>query len=53
MRINPHIRTVKSPYPDGEELVAMPAIPLDVAIIHMNRADKLGEWAVPRTGSLL
>jgi len=40
--INPHLRLVKSPYDDGEELVAMPAIPLDVALIHMNRADVHG-----------
>jgi glutaconate CoA-transferase, subunit A len=42
LQINPHLRLVKSPYDDGEELVAMPAIPLDVALIHMNRADMLG-----------
>ena len=39
MRVNPHLKLVKSPYEDGEELVAMPAIHLDVALIHMNRAD--------------
>lgn len=42
MRINPHLKLVKSPYGDGEELVAMPAISLDVALIHMNRADMHG-----------
>jgi glutaconate CoA-transferase subunit A len=42
MRVNPFLRTVRSPYDDGEELVAMPAIPLDVAIFHMNRADAAG-----------
>jgi glutaconate CoA-transferase subunit A len=42
MRVNPHLRTVKSPYADGEELVAMPAIELDAALIHMNRADQAG-----------
>jgi glutaconate CoA-transferase subunit A len=36
---NPQLKLVKSPYEDGEELVAMPAIELDVALIHMNRAD--------------
>ncbi len=36
------IRTVRSPYDDGEELVAVPAIPLDVALVHLNRADKHG-----------
>lgn len=39
---NPHIRTVTSPYDDGETLVAMPAIPLDLALLHLNRADALG-----------
>lgn len=42
MTINPHLKMVKSPYEDGEELVAMPAITLDVALIHMNRADVHG-----------
>jgi glutaconate CoA-transferase subunit A len=42
MTVNPHIKKVKSPYADGEELVAMPAIHLDVALIHMNRADVRG-----------
>ncbi|TMK66409.1 MAG: CoA transferase subunit A [Actinobacteria bacterium] len=41
MEINPQLRTVTSPY-DGEELVAMPALPLDVAIVHANRADARG-----------
>jgi glutaconate CoA-transferase subunit A len=36
------LRTVKSPYPDGEELLAMPALPLDVALVHLNRADISG-----------
>jgi glutaconate CoA-transferase subunit A len=42
LKINPHLKTVKSPYDDGEELVAVPALRLDVAFIHMNRADALG-----------
>jgi len=42
MALNPGLRTVRSPYEDGEELVAMPALPLDVAIVHMNRADARG-----------
>lgn len=33
---------VKSPYEDGEELVAMPALAPDVALIHAHRSDKLG-----------
>ncbi len=39
---NPDLRLVKSPYADGEDLVAMPALHLDVALIHMNRADLQG-----------
>jgi glutaconate CoA-transferase subunit A len=42
MTLQPWLRTVRSPYEDGEELVAVPAIPLDVAIVHMNRADVRG-----------
>jgi glutaconate CoA-transferase, subunit A len=43
----PEIKMVTSPYPGpdggpGEELVAMPALELDVALIHMNRADQGG-----------
>jgi glutaconate CoA-transferase, subunit A len=41
MDINPDLRTVVSPY-DGQELVAMPALPLDVALLHANRADQRG-----------
>jgi glutaconate CoA-transferase subunit A len=48
MRVNPGLRTVRSPYAgsaesgDGEELVAMPALRLDAALVHMNRADADG-----------
>ena len=42
MRINPDLRTVTSPYDDGEELIAMPALELDVALVHQNRADVHG-----------
>ena len=42
MAINPELRLVRSPYEDGEELVAVPALPLDVAFVHMNRADARG-----------
>jgi len=42
MRLNPDLRTVTSPYDDGEPLVAMPALDLDVAFVHMNRADEQG-----------
>ena len=38
----PEIKTVRSPYDDGEELVAAPALDLDVAIVHMHRGDARG-----------
>jgi glutaconate CoA-transferase, subunit A len=42
MTSNPDLKTIKSPYADGEELVAMPALKLDAALVHQNRADRLG-----------
>ncbi len=33
------METITSPYGDRETLLAMPAIELDVALVHMNRAD--------------
>jgi glutaconate CoA-transferase subunit A len=42
MKLYPGLKTVTSPYPDGETLVAMPAIELDVALVHANRADAQG-----------
>ncbi|MGW2648724.1 CoA transferase subunit A [Streptomyces sp. NPDC001393] len=42
MRVNPSLRTVRSPYEDGEELVAVPALRLDAALVHLNRADVHG-----------
>ena len=38
----PEIKTVVSPYDDGEELVAAPALNLDVGLIHMHRGDARG-----------
>ncbi|MFF6952847.1 CoA transferase subunit A [Streptomyces iakyrus] len=42
MKVNPHLRTVTSPYEDAEELVAVPALRLDAALVHLNRADPQG-----------
>ena len=42
MDVNPHLRTITSPYADGEELLAVPAIRLDAAFVHLNRADASG-----------
>ena len=38
---NPELKTIASPY-DGTEVVAMPPLKLDVALVHMNRADAQG-----------
>jgi glutaconate CoA-transferase, subunit A len=45
LRVNPQLRTVRSPYGD-DELVAMPAIELDAAFVHVNRADARGTGQV-------
>ncbi|HEY8088806.1 MAG TPA: CoA-transferase [Polyangiaceae bacterium] len=42
LALNPWLRTVRSPYDDGEELVAMRALELDAALVHVNRADATG-----------
>ncbi|MEU6478219.1 CoA-transferase [Streptomyces sp. NPDC047017] len=42
MEVNPGLRTVRSPYEDGEELVAAPGLRLDAALVHLNRADAHG-----------
>ncbi len=41
LRHNPGIRLVGSPY-DEKDWVAMPALPLDVALLHVDRADARG-----------
>ncbi|MGI9009450.1 MAG: CoA transferase subunit A [Streptosporangiaceae bacterium] len=41
MTVNPELRTVRSPY-DEEELLAVPALALDAALVHANRADAYG-----------
>jgi glutaconate CoA-transferase subunit A len=42
LRVNPQIKTIRSPYADDTELVAMPALTLDAALVHLNRADRQG-----------
>jgi glutaconate CoA-transferase subunit A len=42
MKYNPDFKTVTSPYADGEVFLAMPALNLDVALVHADRGDKLG-----------
>ncbi len=39
--MNPHLKTVASPY-DDDVYLAMPALKLDVALIHVNRSDPQG-----------
>ena len=46
LEVNPSLRTVRSPYDDGEELVAMPALRLDAAVVHVNRADAAGSGQI-------
>jgi glutaconate CoA-transferase subunit A len=36
------LKTVVSPYADGETLIAMPALKLDAALLHVNRSDWRG-----------
>ncbi|MET9434485.1 CoA-transferase [Streptomyces sp. NPDC006551] len=42
MTVNPGLRTVTSPYEDGETFVAVPALRMDAALVHLNRADRQG-----------
>ncbi|HVA43938.1 MAG TPA: CoA-transferase [Acidimicrobiales bacterium] len=42
LRLNPRLATVRSPFGDGEELVAAPALELDAALCHLDRADSRG-----------
>ena len=41
LTVNPDLRLVQDPY-SGAELVAMPPIHLDVALVHLNRCDARG-----------
>ena len=44
MRVNPSLRTVRDPYGDTE-LLAVPALGLDAALVHLNVADARGNAA--------
>ncbi len=46
MTHNPELKLVRSPYDDAEVLLAMPALKLDVAVIHVNEADRLGNTLI-------
>ncbi|MCB1677558.1 MAG: CoA transferase subunit A [Halioglobus sp.] len=39
---NPQLKVIESPYGDGRQWLAMPALPLDVALLHVDRADARG-----------
>lgn len=41
LKVNPAIKLVDSPY-DDKQWVAMPALPLDAALLHVDRADARG-----------
>jgi glutaconate CoA-transferase subunit A len=45
-RLNPDIKTVQSPYGDGEVLLAMPALTLDAALVHVDHVDERGNGQV-------
>ena len=40
------LKKVRSPYADSEELIAVPAIKLDAALIHVHRADSSGNGII-------
>ena len=42
MRVNPELRTVRSPYPTARSWSRCPRCKLDAALIHLNRADARG-----------
>ncbi|MFC6672077.1 CoA transferase subunit A [Marinobacterium aestuariivivens] len=42
LRCNPELKTIDSPYGDGREWLAMPALKLDAALLHVDRADSRG-----------
>lgn len=45
----PGLKLVRSPYDDDEQFLAMPALKLDAALIHVNRADRMGNCTILAT----
>lgn len=43
---NPSLRLVRSPYDDGTTLVAMPALRLDAALLHVTESDEKGNCVI-------
>lgn len=46
VRLAKGLKSVRSPYDDGEELLAMPAIKLDAALLHVTEADTQGNTLI-------
>src|SRR5579863_5688338 len=46
MTYNPDFKTIRSPYDDGEVLLAMPALNLDAALLHVDCADRVGNTQI-------
>ena len=44
--LNREFKTIQSPYADGETLLAMPALQLDAALLHVDLADRLGNTQI-------
>jgi glutaconate CoA-transferase subunit A len=45
-KLNPDLKTVRSPYGAGETLLAMPALELDAALVHVDQCDERGNGQV-------
>jgi glutaconate CoA-transferase subunit A len=45
-RLNPDIKTIRSPYDGGETVLAMPALALDAALVHVDHADERGNGQI-------
>ncbi len=46
LKNNPKIKFIKSPYRDQEQLIAMPAINLDISLLHVNLSDQKGNTLI-------
>jgi glutaconate CoA-transferase subunit A len=46
LKHNPEIKFITSPYSDGEQYVAMPALHLYVALLHVNKSDHKGNTQI-------
>ena len=46
LKLNPWLSTVRSPFADGEELVAVPALKLDAALLHVSKSDEKGNCVI-------